>query len=286
MRHFRSVLFFVFGVLVSATTTAQDNSVKAQTTAGAAVIRQDLSISTGATTVLVFPVAICENCIDRGHPDLSTSVVPGVSNVLRVKAASDLMPQTNLTVFTVDGMIYSFTVRYAASPPVFLFDFTAKPATGPARFTGGRMNGADIASCALVTAATASRRTGPVSRKKGDVYMKLQNILLKDGVMFLSFGIHNNSRVDYDLDITRFYVRDRKRVKRTSMMETSIVPLHLLSSPSTRITAMGKATIVVAVPKFTIAEGKLFCAEIFEKDGDRVLQLRLKGKHLLQASTF
>ncbi|RPD43084.1 DUF4138 domain-containing protein [Chitinophaga barathri] len=285
MRHYRFPLFFVLGVLATFVAVAQDKSLLHPTVASTTVI-QDLPISAGATTVLIFPVAICENCIDRGHPDLSTSVVPGVSNVLRVKAASNQMPATNLTVFTIDGMIYSFSVRYNPTPASYLFDFSAKPSGGQARFEGGRMNAADIASCALVTAATAPRRSGPVSRKVGDVYMRLHNILLKDGVMFLSFGIRNGSPVDYDLDITRFYVRDRKRVKRTSMMETKIEPLHLLSSPSTRVSAKGQATIVIAVPKFTIAEGKMFCAEVFEQGGDRVLQLRLKGRHLLQVSTF
>jgi hypothetical protein len=40
---------------------------------------------------------------------------------------------------------------------------------------------------------------------------------------------------------------------------------------------------VAAFDKFTISEKKVFMVEFFERNGDRHLQLRLKGKHLLKA---
>lgn len=286
--YFTRILLSLSLAVASLPVLARQDAVQAASTpaSGAAIVSRELVISTGATTVLIFPAAICESCVDRGHPDVSTSAVAGVSNVLRVKAASAEMPTTNLTVFTADGMIYSFAVRYDPNPGNFLHDFTALKSRGPAQFHAGRMNDADIAANALVVAATAPRRQRPITRSVGQIDMRLQNILLKDGIMFLSFGLHNRSQIAYDLDFSRFYIRDRSRRKRTSRMEKQSPPLHQLVSPGMSVLPGATATVVVAFPKFTIADSKLFCAEIFEKGGDRVLQLRMKGRHLLRANVF
>ena len=41
-------------------------------------------------------------------------------------------------------------------------------------------------------------------------------------------------------------------------------------------------TVVAAFEKFTIADNKLFVTEVYERNGDRRLICKMKGRHLLQ----
>ena len=250
------------------------------------VVHHQLEISTEVTTVLLFAAPIIPGGWDKGHPDISTKTVAGVSNVLRVKAESDSFPPSNLTVFTTDGMVYSFQVSYRQIPDSTIYDFTSYKGTGPAMFFTHRMNDAAVMTHSMIVSATPSHRSRPVTTSVGDMKMRLTGLYLKEGVMFIKLRLANNSAITYDVDFTRCYIRDRVRKKRTSAMEKKVLPLQTLYSPDSSIPPQSSVSLVMALPKFTIADSKYFCVEVFEQNGDRVLQLRFKGKHLLKARYF
>jgi len=84
-----------------------------------------LQITTGKTSSLIFPGII--KSVDRGSREVLAQKAKDVSNVLHVKAAKEDFSETNLTVITADGLLYHFTVRYAADPGVLTFDMGPPP---------------------------------------------------------------------------------------------------------------------------------------------------------------
>ena len=68
-----------------------------------------IAISTDKTTSLVFPFGIAH--VDRGSQSILAQTVKEVSSILLVKAASKDFSETNLSVITEDGTLYSFLVR-------------------------------------------------------------------------------------------------------------------------------------------------------------------------------
>src|ERR1700751_5325199 len=73
-----------------------------------------LDISTSMTTNLIFPYAI--KSVDRGSIDVLAQKAKGSENVLQVKAAKAPFKQSNLSVVTADGQLFSFLIDYAEYP--------------------------------------------------------------------------------------------------------------------------------------------------------------------------
>ena len=67
-----------------------------------------LDITTDKTTSLIFPFTVVH--VDRGTKEVLVQKVKNAENILMVKAASRAFAETNLSVVTDDGSIYSFVV--------------------------------------------------------------------------------------------------------------------------------------------------------------------------------
>ena len=78
-----------------------------------------LQIATDKTTSLIFPFPIRH--VDRGTKDILVQAIKEPDNLLLVKAASKDFPETNLSVITVDGSVYSFKVAYDAQPEKWIY---------------------------------------------------------------------------------------------------------------------------------------------------------------------
>src|SRR5688572_32814861 len=77
-----------------------------------------LSIAKDKTTSLIFPFAIRH--VDRGTKDVLVQTIKEADNILLVKAASENFAETNLSVVTDDGSIYTFLVNFEVKPLVWV----------------------------------------------------------------------------------------------------------------------------------------------------------------------
>jgi Neuraminidase (sialidase) len=75
-----------------------------------------LGISMDKTTSLVFPFSIRH--VDRGTKDILVQQVKEADNILLVKAGAKNFSETNLSVVTEDGSVYSFVINYEEKPAV------------------------------------------------------------------------------------------------------------------------------------------------------------------------
>src|SRR3954454_18344150 len=69
-----------------------------------------LEITFNKTTNIVFPFAI--KSVDRGSANILVQKAGSVDTILQVKAGKEDFPETNLSVITTDGTLYSFLVHY------------------------------------------------------------------------------------------------------------------------------------------------------------------------------
>ena len=245
----------------------------------------ELDITSKETVVLIFPAAI--KSVDRGSKDILTKTVREVANVLKVKAARDSILPSNLHVFTADGKIYNFCVRYQRSPAHLTILFNAPGKTSatdtPIQFTAERLNDAEVMTYSQVISGLNPVRRNPKSSLKGNVRSRVSGVYLQKGVLFIQFAVKNKSAVPYPVDFTKTYIRDNTKSKRSSITEKEITPLYVYSSAMKEIDEFAQATIVFAFEQFTIAQNKHLVVELFEKNGDRHITCRLKGKDLLRA---
>lgn len=120
--------------------------------------------------------------------------------------------------------------------------------------------------------------------KKGKTRATLDRPYIVGDQIFLRILVRNRSAISYDVDLTKFFIRDRKTARRTITQEQEVHPVERLI-PS-RVPARQKRAFVFALDKFTLADGKVLCSEMFEKGGGRHLQLRLKDNNLNRAVPF
>jgi len=242
-----------------------------------------LSVAYNSTTVLVFPSAV--KPVDRGDRDLLAQKQPGADNVLKLKAARKDFAPTNLHVFTSDGKMYAFDIFYTdslASTHDLTDLFSASKATPSPKvfFTNEPLNADQINTFVSRMRALPSHHHGP-SDHRAQMKIRLERVGLAGPVMFLDFRFNNRSDIDYNLDFIRLYIRDRKRMKRTSVQQTEILPLF--NDPAVSVAGDSAITKILALPAFTLAEGKEFIVEVNEKDGGRSLRLCVHNKTLLNA---
>ena len=235
-------------------------SVKAQTS---------LCISTEKTTSLVFPFSILH--VDRGTQSVLAQPVKESPTILLVKAASKGFPETNLSVVTEDGSIYSFMVCYDSNPVKWVYHL-------PVNKT------ATLATYANVIIDNP-KTIGGIKDHKWDMQARISGIYIKGDVIYYQLSLANQSPVDYDIDVLRFYIQDKKKGKRTAVQENDLKPLYVAGNTS-QVKANSNSVIVIALDKFTIPDAKYLAVQVMEKNGGRHLFMKINNRKIMQATTL
>jgi hypothetical protein len=112
--------------------------------------------------------------------------------------------------------------------------------------------------------------------------LTLQSIHVSGDIMFYKVQIRNKTAINYDIKSLKFYIRDRKKVKRTSSQEVEAVPMFVLNGKE-KVDGFGSGEMVFALRKFTIPDGKSLHIDLFEQNGGRNLKLKLSNSDILKA---
>lgn len=242
--------------------------------------RQALQVTYNKTTSIVFPTSIAS--VDRGSRELLAQRAKGVENVLHLKASRPALQETNLTVITIDGSIHQFSVQYVKEPSslVIRIGDTVSHTSGPVIFDAA-MNEFDFAVCAA-DIVEAERNIRLIGKSKYKITLSLRNIFIKDDVIFFHLNMKNQSNINYDVDFLRFYIQDKAKLKRTASQEVDMLPLFTYGDNKT-IRGNSQQDVVFALHKFTIPDAKYLAVEMYEQNGGRNIDLKVKNKSIIKA---
>jgi len=231
-----------------------------------AMAQTSLCISTDKTTSLVFPFAIRH--VDRGTESVLVQPIKEVPTILLLKAASKDFPETNLSVITDDGSIYSFVVCYEKKPAVWVYHLPINKNATLATYANAILDN--------------SQTIRGIKDKKWEMLAQIKGIYIRADVIYYQLYLVNQSPVDYDIDLLRFYIRDKKKSKRTAVQENELKPLYVAGN-ITQVKANSTSVAIVALDKFTIPDAKYLAVEIMEKNGGRHLSMRMNNRKIMQA---
>jgi hypothetical protein len=231
-----------------------------------AMAQTSLCIATDKTTSLVFPFSILH--VDRGSKDILVQPVQEAENILLVKAGLKDFSETNLSVFTSDGSVYTFQVCYQPVLTIWTYYLPANKKASMATY----------ANCILDNKRTLKG----IRDNSWDIDAAIIGAYIKDDVMYYQLRIINNSPVDYDIEVLRFYIRDKKKSKRTAVQENELKPLQI-SGNTKQVKALCRTVAVVALQKFTIPDKKFMGIQIMENNGGRHLSMKMGNKDILKA---
>ncbi|PRY02756.1 conjugative transposon TraN protein [Pontibacter ummariensis] len=250
-----------------------------QLTGMAQSLQQDfLKLALTKTTSLIFPYAI--QSVDRGSSDILAQIPSQVGNVLHVKAARAGFPETNLTVITTDGNLYSFPVRYADNPERTLIRLDASPMnTASVLFTNAAFNEKQLETIAKNLVRDSKFYYG-IRDKKGGARAAVEGIYIHDNTLFYRVVLTNKSPLPYKLDFSRFTVHDRKQARRTATQAQVLSALYTYEDKAGAVEAGQRKVLVFALQKHALMNGKELVLDLFEKGGGRHLKLRVRKRDL------
>ena len=277
------IVIMVSGIVLlfnGGTSFSQTSGAKFQTTI---IEPYPLQITTNKTTNLIFPYAI--RSVDRGSADVLVQKAKGVENVLLVKAGRENFSETNLSVITADGKLYSFILDYMNSPSAINISFVADTANAKSlEFIKPLYNEAAIEIDAE-RILKEKKTVGGLRDYRYEVMLALKGIYIKNDIIFFKVEVANKSNINYDVDMLRFFIGDERKSKRTATQEIEIQPVHVNGDTST-IKGDSKNVIVFALPKFTIPDKKYLSIQLMERNGGRNLQLSVRNRTIIKAKSL
>lgn len=238
-----------------------------------------LELTTAKTTHIVFPYEIIS--VDRGSRAILAQKAKGTSNILQVKAAVADFDQSSLTVITADKKLYSFVVDYAAQPLQLTIEFIGSELSPGVLLEHSGVSQDEIQQLSKKV-LDLPKRIRSVKNKCFNSSLTLKGIYIEKDVIYYQFEMANHSQVSYDIGSVRFFIRDKKRVKRSALQELEIMPLHIAADTAV-IAGKSTYTFVFAFAKFTIPDKKYLAIEVMEKNGGRHLRLGVSGRRIAGA---
>jgi len=280
-------LFILFVFLAAGKRLLAQTNGETSFSKQAYIMQYPVSVNEQLTTVLIFPAPIASGGVDLGSTDIIASAIDGVSNILKIKASQANTSPTNLTVITTDGKVYSFWVSYAVNADSHPIDLRTEQQQEKilASFTDRQLTDKQIAELARHIATRKAFLNAASARSFG-IIARLKGIYISSGVLFFKISLSNKTNIDYETDFMRCYIRNKERSKRTADHDEELKSIYTFYTHG-KITA-GKTDqqIIIAFPRFTIADQKNFVIQLFEKSGDRHLSLKINGNDIIKAESI
>jgi len=245
----------------------------------------NITVSSNKTSNLIFPYTI--KSVDFGSSDLLAQKANGIDNILQVKATKENFEETNLSVITADGNLYSFLVNYSASPD--LLNIRLKDLGNNLDNKGAKIlipqniNEAMMMSDCKKIINSEYNFLNKRDESNGSVLF-LKGIYVDKDILYLKLQVNNLSNINYDIDMLNFFIKDKTSSKRTAVQELPQEPLLIYNNIGS-IHGASNHTFIVALPKFTILDKKIFMIQLTEKNGGRNLKLKLKNRIIVIART-
>jgi conjugative transposon TraN protein len=250
---------------------------------------QKVPVTERKMTNLVFPVAIRTGI--KVSRDVLVQKVKGVENVIELKAARPHFAPTNLSVFGLDGRLYSFDLEYADNPPVLNFAVVPAPA-------GEAVMLSPVKPLLLLTGLPVDQTTlaedaGTLAKEKGFLHtsarsekmrLQVEGIYLKDSLLWFTLRLRNATQVPYSPEYIRLFIQERTKARRTAIQETPIEPMY--TALPNRITGRSSEIFALGYPLFTVPRDKELWLEISERSGGRLLKLPISYKTVLKARSI
>jgi conjugative transposon TraN protein len=244
-----------------------------------------MSVGFQKTTHLIFPYAV--TYVDLGNGGIIADKAQGAENIVKVKANQQGFPQTNMTVVTTDGRLYSFIVDYEANPRVLNYNLSATDVSHASAVVPlAHLSNLSLTQTDLEVYARQAleHQKGPhVREAKDNITLALRGMYTRNDVFFFPLRLGNKTNISYDVDFIKFYIRDKKVARRTAIQETELTPVFVYNTTQSTIPGPGAVSQVYALRKFTIPDDKHLVVEMFEKGGGRQLSVVVTNGDILKA---
>lgn len=269
-------IFMILGfVLFILGTNAQGTNNDLQLT-----ILKPYSISVGYTKTsnIIFPFKVLS--VDRGSSNIMVQKGKGAENILQIKAARAYFKETNLTVVTADGKLFSFLVNYSDAPDSLNILIRRDTINDNALSLLSDKTNCSILNIEALKVRKSRSFLHAQIRDQG-LRFRLQGIFLGQQTMWFTLELKNSSFLDFTPTHLSFYIKNRSRSKRTALQEQVCRPIYSESLPT--IKGKTKKELLVAFEPFSLPDTKKLEIILSDQNSSRVLKLKISSRLLLKA---
>jgi conjugative transposon TraN protein len=240
-----------------------------------------LAISDSKTVHVVFPTKIRE--VDTGTPNILVQITESFDNVLRIKSIN--LPEkleTNITVLTEDGGLYSFLTTYAKNPEILNINI-GKNETNDANnakelglnafpkldFLEEKL-GQSLVNIENNMEKTLDKKSfiKNVGEKSQNMTVLLKGIYNALEMQYYKLEIANHSEVNYAIDFVKLYIKDIENLSKTAIQSEELAIIKMVPT-ETNIKANNTQIYILATKMKTLPIDKNLEIEIYEKNGGR-----------------
>jgi conjugative transposon TraN protein len=251
-----------------------------------------LAVSDVKTVHVIFPAKIRE--VDTGTPNILVQITESFDNVLRVKAIN--LPEkqeTNLTVLTEDGGLYSFLLSYEKHPEILninmgnnvQMDHQFSEKMGINTFLKSNWIEEPINQSLVEIEQNADlileKRNfiKNVGIKNQDIVAQLKSIYNAKSIQYFKLDLENNSEIPFKIDFIKLYLKDVEKLNKSALQqeELKMVRIHPVAD---LVLAKSNITLVLTTFLKSLAIEKVMEIEIYEKEGGRHLRFQIDSATL------
>lgn len=225
-------------------------------------------------------------------------------NMVKVIPAQVFSDETSLFVMAKNGQRKYFIIRYNDNPTQYQYSYeTYIDNKKTAAVEKKEVKQKDVATQGIVY---NSSLFGLTKENENDIAGKIDKVLTESQELFdrginrnkvltqcelvgydgkyiyMRFRIENASVIDYHFSFVKFFVENKKTIKKKGVQEEETIPVASLVSSKTINQAQAESMVYV-FEKFTITDSKEFRVEFWESNGDRKTELFLKSNDILNA---
>jgi conjugative transposon TraN protein len=240
-----------------------------------------LAISDSKTVHVVFPTKIRE--VDTGTPNILVQITESFDNVLRIKSIN--LPEkleTNITVLTEDGGLYSFLTTYAKNPEILNINIGKNENINTNNANGLGLNafpkldfleeklGQSLVNIENNIGKALDKKSfiKNIGEKSQNMTVLLKGIYIAQEMQYYKLEIANHSEVNYAIDFVKLYIKDVENLSKTAVQSEELAIIKMLPTQN-NIKANTSQTYILATKMKTLPIDKNQEIEIYEKNGGR-----------------
>lgn len=241
-----------------------------------------LQVAEHSTVHLLCPEAV--SYVQPGsHRKLLAEAIDDYPNIVRIKALEAFRDTSSLTLIC-HNKLYAFKVSYHSQCPLQLklYDYKGE---GIKELPGAQLPLHQILACMDKLQRAKACRKNIASHQQCRVELILEDIRVRQGLLFIRLTIRNHSNLRYKAQVPTFLMRDRKPRKAANVQEYAIEPIRL-SDMELEIAPKKATTMIFVFNGFTIPRHKqveISLREETEVYTGRDLKLNFDNKAIVKA---
>lgn len=254
-----------------------------------------LYLSTKFISHCIFPTDIIYADLSNTE-EISARIVEEGKNKLALKANRAFVGTASVSAEEANGVFHTYILAYADNPKSLTMDTRARDGSGTGTTAAydtssgsrrPRYNAVDGQFSNTLKKEDApllgdilkkERRLYHLTRQTYDIRFNVENIFSYSDITYITLSIENSSQISFETANAVFVIEPRKTGKKRIVYETNLTPKNSFGALTA---APGQsAKIAYSFDKTTLSKDQLLKIYLYEKNGQRNIELTLSYKDI------